>query len=268
MNAERIKMFEITTLPSFVTYLIHAFEWLDFGSINSGTSLQRKVYRKFHLLLFSSFSLTFGLGSYMNEDRSETLYLLTLSICAILHIFKFHFISTRMGIFFVLLKEVSMHTIQCKEKFNETEKKLKTFNYLATGLIGATVFVVLLTTAFPIVFKKVLAIEIWFPLDYKQNDLNFWIAHAYIVYCALICLLMVSFTAVIWYVMFNMSIKYQILGNGLENLASYSLSTKHGVQNSKLFYKNLVKCIECFTTLTRLDFEMTNGSTRFTVRFQ
>lgn len=247
-------MFEITTLPPFVTHLIRAFEWLDLFSIDSQTSLRRKVYRKFRLWLFFGFPLAFMIGSYENEDRSETLYLLALSICVILHSIKFNFISTRMGIFSVLLKEVSVHAIQCKEKFNEIELRLKKFHYLATGLIGTTVFIVLIIMAFPFVFKKVLAFNIWFPLDYKQSDLNFWIAHAYTMYCVFVCALMIAFTAVIWYVMLNMSIKYQILGYALENLGWYSLNErKVENENSKLFYEDLIKCIECYTTLTWLD---------------
>lgn len=253
-------MFEIKVLP-IISHIVQSYNRLDLFSIDSETSLQRKVGRAFKFSLFLSFPVFVLLGSVQNEDRSESLYMIAVSIAAFLHVIKFHCICTKMEIISVLLKELSVHSFQCKDKFIVIERKIKNFNYFSIGLIGVSSFVILLIYAFPFVFKKKLAFKIWFPLDWKKNDLNFWIAYAYIMYCLFICFLMIAFAVLMWYVLLNVSVKYRMLGYDLEDLGWNSLNKQKERSNNSLpsrnsesFYVDLVKCIENYKTLKGFDF--------------
>lgn len=245
-------MFEITTILPIITYTIRSYGWMDLLSIESEISSQRSIKRKFMFTLFFCFPLGLMLGSLQIDDKSESLYLLALSICTILHSIKFHFICTKWTIFSVLLKDLSAHTFQSHDMLMATEKTLRKFHYFSIFLMSATMFILIVIYAFPFVFKKSVAFKIWFPLDYEKNDSNFWIANVFIMYSVFICVLMIAFTLVVWYVMLNTSIKFRTLGHRLENLG---WRHKQKIENeiSKSFSEDFVECLECYTTLTRFD---------------
>lgn len=250
-------MLEIKVLL-VITYIMQAYQWLDFFSVESEISLWRKVKRKFQFNLFLSFPVFVMLGSFQIEDRSESLYLIALSIVTSLHAIKFHYICTKMEIISILLNEFGEHSLQSKEFIISTEKTLKNFNYFSIGLISVSTVMLFLVFGFPFVFKKTLAIKIWFPLDWKENDFHFWIAYAYLVYCIFISYLMILFTIVIWFLMLNLAIKYRLLSYNLESLGWHSLNKETpGRENSKSFYEDFVTYIECYETLKWLDLQTT-----------
>lgn len=246
-------MFEIKVLP-VITYMITAYDKLDLFSVDCETSLKRKIKRKLKFFLFFSFPVVVLLGSFEIDDSSESLYLVAVSICASLHVIRFHNVCTKMGIISVLLKETSVHSFSHKENFIATEKTIKNFNFFSIGLIAVTTLMVLLVYVFPIVYRKTLPFKIWFPLDWKRNEIHFWIAYAYIMYCIFICYLMIAFAILTWYVLLNIAIKYRMLGNDLENLGWYS-STKpmQESEKSKLYYEDFVKCVGILETLKWLE---------------
>lgn len=76
--------------------------------------------------------------------------------------------------------------------------------------------------------EKVLLIKIWVPfdVDWKSNDLAFWLIYIYTNTCMALFATSIGRCLFIWYIMLNLSLKFEILGYRLTNLKSQQNTTR------------------------------------------
>lgn len=192
---------------------------------NADVNLFRKIVRMMVFLLGSiGFVAALIGGSLVAEDYNESLYLLTAGIIVAVLIFKTYLNYSKGNQILTVLHAICLHSVPNSEQLQyQVYLKLNNFKKFAVLYLG--IILVILFTFF-ILYSPILTSErklpfnIWFPFDWKRYALAHWMAYSYIIFSltfnSFICLL----TLIIWYIMLNCSIKYQILGQRLKNLGT------------------------------------------------
>lgn len=207
-----------------------------------------KWYRKLGriiIFLLGSIGFTTALigGSLIAEDYNQSLYLLTAGIIVGVLIFKTYLNYAKGSQILTVLHAISLHSVPNSDELPyQVNRKLNNFKKLAIFFLGI-VFVILFTFLIlycPIITsEKRLPFNIWFPFDWKRYTLAHWLAYSYIIFCltfnSFICLL----TLIIWYILLNCSIKYQILGQRFKNLGAL----QSGKNDENSFLDQLTKLI-------------------------
>lgn len=182
--------------------------------------LVRKIARTVVYVLFSiGFVVSLLGGSLITEDHHESLFLLTLGLIVSVLNFKTFLNYSRANDVLAILQAICTHSIengdsdQLLQNINRKLNFFKNCSFLFLALI-VTIVLTFLMLFFPaFLTKKQLPFNIWFPLDWKESSIAHWMAYLYIIFCLIfnsfICLL----TLIVWYIMLNCSIKYEVLGD-------------------------------------------------------
>lgn len=187
----------------------------------------RKVVRSVVFLLGSvGFTSALIGGSVIAENYNDSLYLLTAGIIVGVLIFKTYLNFVKGDRILNVLHAICLHSVPHDEQLlREVNRKLNNFKKFATFFL---VIVLLILFTFLVLYcplltsEKKLPFNIWFPVDWRSSTLAHWLAYSFIIFClafnSFICLL----TIIIWYIMLNCSIKYQILGERFKNMGTVS----------------------------------------------
>lgn len=163
-------------------------------------------------------------GSLIAEDYNESLYLLTAGIIVGVLIFKTYLNYSKGTQILTVLHAICIHSVPNSEELPyQLKRKLnnfKIFSIFFLGIILVILFTFLILYCPILSAEKKLPFNIWFPFGWKRYALAHWLAYSYIIFCLTFNSFMCLLTLIIWYIMLNCSIKYQILGQHFKNLGT------------------------------------------------
>lgn len=118
-----------------------------------------------------------------------------------------------------LINEMLEHSTNDKKILDNVNEKLKTFSKFA-NIFFRTILVTVTGLFFlPLISKtKLLPYKIWFPFDHENNIVLLVSTKVYAIICMSLFVFSALSTLLIWYVMLNVSIKYQTFGSHLKSL--------------------------------------------------
>lgn len=176
-----------------------------------------KIFYSIYSLLFPIASLA---GAISSDDKDESTFLLEVAILCIIVCVKLFYIIWRKKEIFELLHRIGVYSIKEKEDFIVVDDKLRSFMkwiaYFYCYAIFMGAFVALIAPF--IGSDKKLFFNVSFPLDHKNNEFGFWIAFLFTCTEIFLGVVSFSFSIIVWYLMFNCGLKYEVLGSELENM--------------------------------------------------
>ncbi len=204
-------------------------------------------------------------GAYLSSDHEESVFLLAVGIGNFVQVFRMFKLISGKSLILDFLHDLSSHSISDNQEFVRVNKKLKNFVNLSLGfaLVGA---VAVSCTAFVPLFsnEKILVFKIAFPLDWKNDSFSFWITHLFVVCGSLYGFISVLFVIILWYLMFNCTIKYEILGNQLRRMGLIKDGQKSEIQSvlkrkakkskvdgQQLYHKDLIEAVKSHKNIKR-----------------
>lgn len=125
--------------------------------------------------------------------------------------------------------DVKKYCMENKEKHDTILEKLNTFVDFAYTMYCMFIVTVLMMIIVPLFIKeKFLLLSIWVPLeiDWRTNDIAFWILYVFTNSTMALCLVSIGRCLFVWYIMLNISIKFEILGCRLTNLKGQQSSSR------------------------------------------
>lgn len=188
---------------------------------NGSENVYRAFLRKSAFRLWST-SLAFSYASeaFQNPDISAATYSGVCAVISSVLIVKLETILNKKKEINEFLRQLCVHNFSTDDKcFKQTEEKLNQFMKLVNiflVLIALGIFSLLIAPAFTT--EKNLPIYIWLPLSWKNTTIGYCISYMYLVCTMSYCMIPISFTAIIWYIMLNCSIKYKLLEDELRNI--------------------------------------------------
>ncbi len=204
-------------------------------------------------------------GSYLSNDSEESIFLLAIGIGNFVQVFRmFKLISAKSSIL-DFLHDLSSHSTSDSEEFVRINTKLKNFVKLSLGFLLVGGMALFCAAIIPLVSnEKILMVNVAFPLDWKNDSFSFWIAYLFVMGGCMYGVFSFVFVIIVWYLMINCTIKYEILGNHLRRMGlrnddetsetQSALKTKaktSEVDRQQLYHKDLIKAIKSHLNINR-----------------
>lgn len=185
------------------------------------------------------YAVAIALGAVVAENFAEKMFLVmcTMSGCCLM-LKIIHFYRNREDIQ-KLFHEMDDYTVDDQIQYDEINRKIRKFIEFKAIMFRVFYYGVCLQLLVPFIMQEnIFAIKIWVPIDWTHNNIAFWIINVYTLICIQFYVVAVELSVIVWYLMLNFSIKYEMLGYQLMNLG------KSDDGCSVQFKTNLVNCIE------------------------
>lgn len=217
-----------------ISQLISAFYRLGLWNDEIENSTYKARRKLFYLIFFILFVMMIGMGSFVCESRDESIFLALVTTTGVVLIARLFALIRKKKEILLFTREFGVYSIKDYEEFMQVNKKLKNFvQFLCYFAVAIFVGILLLLLLPVFTSARDLPLNIWFPLDYKNDDVVYWIAYAFVSCGSVLAYVCMSQNALVWYVMFNCAIKYEILGNQLKHLGEAAAQETIG-QKSKI----------------------------------
>lgn len=183
-----------------------------------GVNLIKLIYS----VVYGSYVMSIAIGCYSKrDDKDELLLLAVVGVLSGVLLVKQNYVLWKHKEITIFLHELSENSIADENEFIKIDKKINFFMkfvryYLYMNTLGNSLFMI---SGLPIFRReKMLPLNIWLPLDWKNNGIHYWIAYSICFTCLILSWLNSLLTVLVWYLMINCSIKYEILGSQLRNI--------------------------------------------------
>lgn len=227
---------------------------------NEGETVFRRTGRRLMVFIFyASFVISLAAGAIRSEYKNELTFLATVVIATGIASIKLIYILWKNEEILAFIQNFCVHSIADREKYVQVNNKLKKLMTFAScfllALFATAVFVNTLPLAV-LSHTRSLPFNIPFPWDWKNNLVVYCVAYSYIVCEVILTAIASLFNVILWYLMFNCSIKYGTLGIQFRDMGVFR-TTKATVGNQniseaeqqKLFLHDLVALIQVHQNL-------------------
>lgn len=209
------------TFKRIIKFLYNVGIW----SNNEESALRERARKLFYLIYFVLFLIFLAVCACVAEERNEFIFLwLIVLIVAVIALKLVYLLWRKNEILTFLLNSTEHRTWDA----NADNEKIKTFLKFVNGyifmLIVAAVFYN--TTCLPMFSnEKRIPFFIRYTLKWKHSEIIYWIAYVFVgtgIFYSNACNLI---TSIIWYLMLNFGVEYEILGDKFRNLGIVSQQT-------------------------------------------
>lgn len=161
-------------------------------------------------------------GAISNDSIGQSVFLVESAVISAVLFIKLCFLVWKQNEIEDFLNEVCIFPIRYDEDCIRVDVKLKKFMILVKVMvIWAFVTGIAECAIIPIVTSgKYLFFEIAFPWDWRNNDVAYWGAVIFLFIQMLMTIISFHFSILIWYLLLNCSLRYQVLGNELKKMGS------------------------------------------------
>lgn len=225
-------MYNIEMRPTFgrIIAVFHICGIWHNGDESNFRKIARKIFYLFNLIIFHILIVA---SIFLKDNKSESIFYAEAELAVCLVTIKLFYLLWERDAILAFLKDSVTHFVPYHENFVQVNKKINKFiNFVHVYLLMFTVtYLLFILTPLPIFSsKKILPFFVNFSLDFKYSEIIYWITYLYMAFGIFFLLLVAVTNLIIWYMMLNYAIKYQILGNRLRNLGVANAS-KTTVQN-------------------------------------
>lgn len=175
-----------------------------------------KIFGK---LFYSTYYILFPIstiaGALSNENHLESKILLVESaMISIPLLTKLLYVIWRKREILEFLNRICDYYIEDSETFTAVNNKLNALMLFVSSLFWSTAFSgVSIAFITPFVGReKNLFLRVGFPLDWRNDELSYWVTFVYVSIQMMLSAILVSFSIIIWYLMANCSWRYDVLG--------------------------------------------------------
>lgn len=208
------------------------------------------LYFIYDFLLFTSLIT----GAVASDKRSEKIFLCEVALLAIVSFVKVWYLFWRKEEIMELLNRICVYFIDYRDIFNLINKKLENFMTFVAALLSFIYLGgVLCTLIAPFIgSERKLFYSIGFPLDWRNNEFAYLLAVAFLFIAMLVVSVAWPFNAIIWYLMANCGLRYEVLGEQIKNMGAVTEpinETAEGrnisvTERDNLYYCDLLEAIE------------------------
>lgn len=219
-----------------------------FGLWQNGTNSKFLQFARklFYLLNVFVFQIQIILSAWITEDDRMVTFLTLVDMCVIITIVKINFlIRNKDVVLFFLSDTIVKHNISDYAVFVQVEQKIRKFMKWINVYIGLVLLAVFVLIIIPLLttFSNDKKLPTFIMIHSLNSNCNNALMYNWIMYSPLAFQIFLIFvtnllTVITWFVMFNCSIKYQLLGNDLEHLGDTATSTTDS------FHQELIDVVE------------------------
>lgn len=199
-----------------------------------------------YCIYHSLFPISVMVGAITSDNHDESVMLADAAIVIAVLTVKLWILVWKQKEIVELLNRICIFSTRDHEIFNSVNTKLSKFSNFATVMLVFINIGIICICSVPFIgTENTLYMNIAFPLDWKNNQIAFWIANAFIFTEMYLSLIIVMFSVTIWYLVFCCSLRYEVLGNEIRNMGHRENMMKiSSKEKQKLFLNDLKKSID------------------------
>lgn len=219
-----------------IRYFINVFYRVGIWSSDDESSF-RKFGKKFVYIVFGAlFPIFFATNSFLCSDRNESIYSVLTALEAAIQYVKLLYLLFKKDEILALVNN-KIDPIENHSDYDKNNKKLKKFMRFARPYcISIYITVALLIVIKLPVFSSDKGLPFFISFTWNDSAIIYWLAFSYMLLSTPLCATVNLSTPLIWYIMLNCSIKYELLGIKLRNVGSGNKTIEPRVKKNQ---KNL-----------------------------
>ncbi len=239
------------TVPETIKRLSTILYLFGLWTNKDGTTFRQLI----SILSFTFVVLLVFLGACRSDNKDHAVFLGVVWLVCIVQLCRMYFIIWKQNTMLSFIEKTGVNHTTDYEVYADVDGKMKIILTIARTFI-LTAFL----TAFAGIFvpflynEKTLILPIAFPVDYKNSQIAFWIAHALVILCLFSSVICCIPMTMIWYILLNIVIKLEILGNEFKNFGEAEQE-----EDSRLYQEQLVNSIETMENVDEYDTTTTNN---------
>lgn len=169
-------------------------------------------YTMYYLLVPTSF-LT---GAFVTEFWEESVFLVNATVITIVGLVRLWYLIWNKNEILELVERLGIHSIEDNEAYTLINRKLEIFIKFVTAFMTTTCFMACLVLGVPFIGdERQLFFKMWFPFDWKNNDIFYLIALIFLTTEGILSLISVTFAVLVWYLLLNCSMQFDNLASKL-----------------------------------------------------
>lgn len=188
-----------------------------FGFWHPGNEPTARKWRLkfFYCIYHPLFCLSLGTGAITNENRDKSIFLTEIFIAMSVISVKLWTLVWKQRQIEELLDGICVFSIRDDNDFSVFNKKLEKFMNFTVAFSFSMVFGCFLEAAIlPFLGnERTLFFNIAFPFDWRNNEIAFWMANIFIFTQMFIVAHTALFSVIIWYLLLNCALRYEVLGS-------------------------------------------------------
>ncbi|XP_037040974.1 odorant receptor 30a-like [Bradysia coprophila] len=227
----------------------------------------RKIGKKlFYSFLGTFFPIFFAANAFLCDDRIESVFSVQISITATIAYVKILYILfEKQEILTFVCDPIVVHSIENREEYDETVKKINKFmNFVRMYCLATFVTVPVVVLIKLPIFSTDKGLPLFISFSWNRSEIVYWLAYLFLSLSCFLYAVMNLITVLIWYMMLNYSIDYELLGNKFRKLGVVKKTIAKRAKKQKQFrltqrsgfvqdlivlvktHRNLAKTIERF----------------------
>lgn len=244
-------MLQIKTasVVSIICTILYSFGFWEKDGANVFCKIAIKIIYFIH---YATFILTLATGAMLSENLNEQLFLITMVLICIECMVRLNYILWKKKEVCEFLNEIGAYSLNDREEYNKVNEKLKPFLTFLHGFLGVIVVGSSVACIAPALSSgHNLPLNIRFPYNWQNSDRIYWLAYIYGIIATVLSMVTTLYTTLIWYIMLNYSIKYQLFGKKLRDMGSSGESKITKIEKQNLFLRDLLEAIQIHENIHR-----------------
>ncbi|XP_037040042.1 odorant receptor 94b-like [Bradysia coprophila] len=205
---------------TIINQILSVFYRIGFWNREDEKSPIKLRIKWFYLIYHFMVVVSAVTGSLHNENKDDRILLIETAVVNAVLTAKLWLTMWKQRQIFELLEQICTFTVRDREAFVFVNEKLKQFSNVTKLFIWIVAVLATFEVIAPFVGEKNLFFKIALPFDWRKNDLNYLLANAYICSAIILSCFCVLNTILLWYIMFNCSLRYQVLGIHITKMGS------------------------------------------------
>lgn len=214
---------------------------------------EESTYRKMGKKFFSAVSIATLLiflasNSILCDDKHESIYSAQITLAVVVVFVKcLHLIRRKQEILDILIDSTIYHSTEDREEYDQLNKKmdrLMKFVRVFVAMIYVTV-VLVIVIKLPFLSIGAKGLPGFISFSWQKSEIIFWLAFVCLSLSIPVCAFIHTFAGLIWYIMMNYSIAYELLGIKFKDLGK-----KHNaLLEEDSFVQRLIALVEAHRNL-------------------
>lgn len=206
------------TIQRIIKTLYHTGIWR-----NEEEYTFRKTGRKVLFLIYLfAFQVFNDVSAFLSNDKNELIFLTEIGMFYAVMTFKQVYLLWKKDEIIAFLNDpITAHSTECSElsehvngKLNKFMRFVNVYLYMlgvTSSFIGISCFPIFTT-------EKKLPFFISYSFNWTESEIIYWMTYGFVFLAIVLGFLINLVTIFIWYLMFNYSVAYEVLGHKLKNM--------------------------------------------------
>ncbi len=202
--------------------LISMFYFIGLWHDENRSKLLRWILSSWHLIVYGYYPFSLVAGALICDNDTERIFLGVMSIVAGVAAVRLYYFVLNKDKILKLIRKIGVHKIKgSDDEFHLVIQKVNVFIRFASyyeAMLLSTVTSLMIISLPIISNEKRLPFNIFIPLDWRSNEVYYWVSFTFVSFEILMTVVCTLFNVIIWYLMLALVLEYELLGNEFKSM--------------------------------------------------